>query len=225
MRRFDAIVRNRTDNDKRHKQRLYRIAQRRSIRPRIEFLWVLFHTDTEPTGLDNIGRRFRMKKSAIVLAACFLLGSAWAQKSDAPGNATPTTQTKAANPPAVATKTYKGTLVDASCAGTGNVTQTTSAAGNTADRADAGAPVVHKSGKTDENAAAQGCAVSANTKEFGLRTNDGHVLRFDSVGNQRAEDAIKNQKKWNADAAAGKAISAKVTGTVDGDNVTVVTIN
>jgi hypothetical protein len=164
-----------------------------------------------------------MQKSAIVLAACFLLGTAWAQKSDTPSSAAPTAQAKAATQPAVVTKSYKGTLMDASCAGTGNVTQTTPPAGNTADRADAGAPAANKSGKASESAGA--CAVSANTKEFALKTSDGHVLRFDAVGNQRAEDAIKNQKKWSADAAAGKAISAKVTGTVDGDNVTVVTIN
>jgi hypothetical protein len=161
-----------------------------------------------------------MLKTAIIAGSFLLLGVAWAQKPDEQGSQN---STKPASAPAVQTKTYKGTLVDASCGG--NVTQNGAAAKNessTADRTDAGAPVVGKSGATNGNKA---CAVSAATKEFALRMNDGHVLRFDSVGNERAQDAIKNNKKWNSASSSGKSISAKVTGTQDGDNLTVTTLD
>ena len=159
-----------------------------------------------------------MQKSVIALAVVFLLGSAWAQKSDTPGSQA---ATKAVNPPSVSapTQTYKGTLVDASCAG--NVTQQAPAAkadSTAADRDDAS-----KSGKSTGE---QSCAVSANTKEFAMRTKEGRVLRFDSVGNDRAADAIKNQKKWTAAMAAGKTITVKVGGiSLDGDNLTVITLD
>jgi len=161
-----------------------------------------------------------MQKAAMATATFLLLGAAWAQKPDEQGSQT---STKPASAPAVQTKTYKGTLVDASCGG--NVTQNGANAKNessAADRTDAGAPVVNKSGATDENKA---CAVSAATKEFALRTNDGQILRFDAVGNERAQDAIKNNKKWNSAASSGKTISAKVSGTKEGDNLTVTTLN
>ncbi|HEV3329409.1 MAG TPA: hypothetical protein VG096_00400 [Bryobacteraceae bacterium] len=156
-----------------------------------------------------------MQKSIIALAACFLMGAAWAQKPDEKGSQA---ATKSADPPNVQTQTYRGTLVDASCAG--NVTQKTPASteSNTADRTDG-----NKSGKAAADQS-QSCAVSANTKEFALRTKDGHVLRFDSVGNERAQEAIKDQKKWNEAASAGKAITVKVSGTLDGDNLTVLTL-
>ena len=157
-----------------------------------------------------------MQKSVIALAVVFLLGTAWAQKSDTPGSQA---ATKAINPPSAPTQSYKGTLVDASCAG--SVTQQAPAAkadSTAADRDDAS-----KSGKS---AGEQSCAVSANTKEFALRTKDGRVLRFDSVGNDRAADAIKNQKKWSAAVSAGKAITVKVGGaSLDGDNLTVITLD
>ena len=150
-----------------------------------------------------------MQKSVIAVAACFLLSTAaWAQKPDEQGSQN---KTKAAPSTAVETHTYKGTLVDASCAG--NTSQNTSA--NQSNE---------KSAKTSADRAAN-CTVSANTKEFALQTTDGKVLRFDSVGNERAEEALKNQKKWGAKASEGKAISAKVSGTLDGNNLTVVSLD
>ena len=148
-----------------------------------------------------------MEKSVIALAAFFLLGTAWAQKPDTPA---PPASTKAVNPPSAPTQTYKGILVDASCSG--------KADSSAADRDDAS-----KSGKT---AGEQGCAVSASTKEFALRTKEGRVLRFDSVGNERAADAVKNQKKWTAAMAAGKTVTVKVGGiSLDGDSLTVITLD
>ncbi|HUI82157.1 MAG TPA: hypothetical protein VLY24_29750 [Bryobacteraceae bacterium] len=148
-----------------------------------------------------------MRTFVMVVAAWFLVGAAWAQKSEQGSQPQKST-------PAVATQTYKGTLVDASCAG--NTTQKTTPANPSKDKS------TTTSGTADR---VQNCAVSANTKEFALQTNDGRVLRFDAVGNQRAEDNLKNEKKWISKAAGGKTISAKVAGTLDGDNLTVVTIN
>jgi hypothetical protein len=161
-----------------------------------------------------------MRISVIGLATCLLLSAAWAQQDK--GKATPesskTASSDKAAPAAVETKTYKGTLVDASCSG--NVTQTSATAKNTADRAVAGS-AASKSGATDDNKA---CGLSTGTKEFALRTTDGRVIRFDTVGNERAADAIKNRKKWSDAVSSGKAISAKVSGTMDGDTLTVVSI-
>jgi hypothetical protein len=154
-----------------------------------------------------------MKKSVIAVASFLLLGAAWAQKPDTPGGAE--ASAKAVKAPAVATQTYKGTLVDASCAG--NVTQKAPAAGaesNAADRTDA------------SKTASQGCALSATTKEFALKTKEGRVLRFDAVGNERAAEALKNKKNWSTAMSAGKPVMAKVGGaSLDGDNLTVTTID
>ena len=156
-----------------------------------------------------------MQKSVIAVAICFLLSSAaWAQKPDEQGSQTQN-KTKAAATTTVETHTYKGTLVDASC--TGNTSQNTTTGAN---------PAKDKPAKTSGTAdRAANCTVSANTKEFALQTTDGKVLRFDSVGNQRAEEAVKNQKKWGAKASEGKAISAKAAGTLDGNNLTVVALD
>lgn len=165
-----------------------------------------------------------MHKAAIAVATLFLVGAVWAQKPDTPGSSP--NSAKSANPPAMDTHTYKGTLVDASCGG--NVTQkapSAAAESNAADR-EAGAPLIHKSGGTDENGGQpKGCTATATTREFGLRTSDGKILRFDAVGNQRAADAITNQKKWSAAASAGKSISAKVVGSLNGDTLTVFSVD
>ena len=71
----------------------------------------------------------------------------------------------------------------------------------------------------------QGCKISAGNKEFALRTDSAETLRFDSVGNARTEESIKNKKKWSNDAAAGKPIRAKVTANANGDKLTVMSIN
>jgi hypothetical protein len=158
-----------------------------------------------------------MQKSAIAVATVFLLGAAWAQDSPKPSSPSTPDAPKVASAPAVPTRTYKGTLVDASCAG--NVTQTSPAASTESNAADR-----QEASKTAS--ASQGCAVSASSKEFALRTKEGRLLRFDAVGNERAADAIKNKKNWSTAMSAGKPITAKVEGTaLDGDNVTVLAID
>jgi hypothetical protein len=71
----------------------------------------------------------------------------------------------------------------------------------------------------------KGCKVSASTEEFALRTDSAETFHFDSVGNARAEEAIKNKKNWSADTAAGKPIRAKVSANATGDKLTVMSIN
>jgi hypothetical protein len=140
-----------------------------------------------------------------------LFGVAWAQKP--PDQGTPiqdqqkasAAASKPSNKPAeLKTQTYKGTLMDASCAGSGKESS---------------------GGKAAAAGQSQDCKVSASTKEFVLRTDSAETLRFDSVGNARAEEAIKNKKKWSTDAAAGKPIRAKVVANANGDKLTVMSIN
>jgi hypothetical protein len=153
-------------------------------------------------------------------ALLLLGGAAWAQNQAAPatGNATPAaTKPAAASTPAPAnaalselkTQIYKGTLLDAACAGGGAQSST---------------PAATNSSPAAANQS-QGCSVSANTKEFALKTNSGQTYRFDSVGNERTEQAIKNKKKWNDLASAGKPIHARVSANLSGDRLTVVSIN
>ena len=152
-----------------------------------------------------------MKMSKSLGAIVLLFGVAWAQKpadqgatsGDQQRSSAAASKSSNARLPELKTQTYKGTLMDASCAGT-----------------------VKESGGGKAAAAkgSQGCTVSANTKEFALRT-DSETLRFDSVGNARAEEAIKNKKKWGNDAAAGKPIRATVIANANGDKLTVMSIN
>jgi hypothetical protein len=94
-------------------------------------------------------------------------------------------------------RTYDGIILDAACD----------------TLTDAGAPdEPHKH-----------CAVSAATAMFAIRLENGQTLRFDSVGNLRAQNAkLKNQ--WVAKTFAGKKIHAKVTGAIAGDDLIVLSI-
>jgi hypothetical protein len=69
------------------------------------------------------------------------------------------------------------------------------------------------------------CPVSSSTSKFGLKLEDGTVVRFDSVGNERAAQELKTKTKWTKDLTDGKPIKAKVSGTMNGDTVTVVSIH
>ena len=95
--------------------------------------------------------------------------------------------------------TYKGTLVDAGCASSGNTATNNTAGGS--------------------------CAPSANTSQFAIRLADGRTLKFDSVGNMRAQDALKARKKWTDAAAAGKPVRVKVHGMMSEDTLTVTSID
>jgi hypothetical protein len=167
---------------------------------------------------------------------------------------TPSTTTKTATPsasdtlPEIKTQTFKGTLVDASCAmggssGAGMASRTETAQPGTDQNASArgtsgsqttGSEASTGTGSTgstkasgDSNRAASGdaCGVSASTTRFALKMKDGKTIPFDSVGNERAQLAIKNKKKWTEAAQAGKTVNAKVSGAMSGEKLTVVSIN
>ena len=67
------------------------------------------------------------------------------------------------------------------------------------------------------------CAISAATAMFAIRLGDGRTLRFDSVGNLRAQNA-KFKNRWVAKTVAGKKIRAKVTGALAGDGLIVASV-
>jgi hypothetical protein len=147
-----------------------------------------------------------MRMVKILCGVVVIFGMASAQKPANQGASQGQQKTAAAasKPAELKTQAYKGTLLDASCAGAGK-----ESSGRTAAAADQ----------------SQGCKVSANTKEFALRTDSAETLRFDTVGNARAEEAIRNKKKWSSDVAAGKPIRATVIANANGDKLTVMSIN
>ena len=112
--------------------------------------------------------------------------------------------------PEMKTTSFKGTLVDMSCAGSG-----AAAAPSTAGAAGAAATA----GGADRT-----CSVSGNSKQFGLKTLDGKVVPFDMVGNQRAQDQVTNNKKWNQAATSGKEIKVKISGVMSGEKLVVSSI-
>jgi len=93
------------------------------------------------------------------------------------------------------TQSYSGTLTDASCAASG--------------AASADKP----------------CPVSATTAQFALILKDGTKIKFDDVGNMRAQEAFKSHKKWTDAASASKPVRVKAGGIVNGDKMTVTSIN
>lgn len=58
-----------------------------------------------------------------------------------------------------------------------------------------------------------------------MKLDDGRVVRFDLVGNQRAQDALKNDKHWAKDLSDNKQIHAKVSGVLSGDKLIVSSIH
>jgi hypothetical protein len=70
---------------------------------------------------------------------------------------------------------------------------------------------------------AQACSVSNSTTAFALKTKEGQLLKFDGVGNTRAAEELK--VKWAQNLSAGKPIHAKVSGSVNGDTVTVTSVD
>ena len=136
-------------------------------------------------------------------------------------------ETKAGSTAEIKTQTFKGALVDASCAGGGtSTTSSTSGKQTTETSKSSSNSSVSKTGeasRTGENN--QSCVASANTSQFGLRMKDGRVMRFDAVGNERAKEAFSAKKKWSDASAAGKEIQATVSGAESGDQLTVITIH
>lgn len=172
-----------------------------------------------------------MKVRATLLAFPLIVGAALAQTPPATPPA-PAAQTPPATPPASAaqttpatpatpsapaemkTMTYRGTLVDLACG---------SATAAAAPAAPAAGTPAGTAGSADR--ASGDCAVTANSTKLGLKMDDGKVVKFDLVGNQRAQDGLKNNKGWVKDLAANKPLKVKVSGILQGDKLIASSIN
>jgi hypothetical protein len=127
---------------------------------------------------------------------------------------TKTTPPAAGAPAEMKTQTYKGILVDTSC----------NAPASTASSASSNAPA-NSSQSSADRSAGPGCTLSANSSQLGLKMKDGRTVPFDIVGIQRAQDALKNKKKWTEAAGAGKEIRVTVKGALNGDKLIVSSID
>ena len=130
-------------------------------------------------------------------------------------------------PPEVKTQTYSGILMDASCVGSGSAatTTSTSSTGSTASSADSTA-ATSSADRSAGSGSNPNCAVAASTTQFALKTKDGNTVRFDDVGNARVQEAMKTHKKWSDSAAtASKPIHVKANGVLNGDKLTVLSID
>ncbi len=147
-----------------------------------------------------------MKMTVSMLAVGLAIGMAMAQAAPAPPNqiaAPPAAKmpAPAGNAPTeMKTSTYKGTLVDQACVGNAWVA---TAEPNTANRT------------TGE------CKVSPESKQLGMRLEDGRTLRFDLVGTERARAELKTNKRWTKELSSGKSIHATVAGAIKGDKMIV----
>jgi hypothetical protein len=125
------------------------------------------------------------------------------------------------SPQEMKTQTYSGTLMDVSCAGSGSAPASTSSTSSTGSATAASSSADRSTG----SGANQSCGVSASTTQFALKTKDGNTVRFDDVGNARAQEAIKTHKKWSESATASKPIHVKASGVLNADVLTVVSVN
>jgi phosphotransferase system HPr-like phosphotransfer protein len=144
----------------------------------------------------------------------------------------PATNTRTA-PSEMNVQTYKGVLVDAACAlpHGGAVTKSaapgspattpSSAAGAVTPPSTSGAAA----STADRVATDQACSISSSTNLFALKLQDGNTIRFDTVGNDRAQEAVKTKKKWIEAATSGKPINAKIKGAMSGEKLIVSSIN
>jgi hypothetical protein len=69
------------------------------------------------------------------------------------------------------------------------------------------------------------CSLSANATQFAIQTKDGQTMRFDDIGNVRAQEALKAHKKWTESITANKPLRVKVGGVLNGDKLTVVSVD
>ena len=172
-----------------------------------------------------------MKVRVIVMAASVSLGLAMAQTNppDQQKQATPQTGAAAATtakPDVMETKTYKGVLVDMSCASHAAVgtAQTSTTSASTAPATTQPATDANSANRS-AGESGESCAVSANSTQIGMKMSDGRTVRFDLVGNQRAQDGLKNNKHWTKDLSDGKPVHATVQGALNGDKLIVSSIN
>ena len=183
-------------------------------------------------------------KALLFLAAMGLAMAVPQDVNQEKKTASTATTTGTSAPAEAKTQTFKGTLMDASCAMPGTVSSSStssststasaetqkSSTSTTAERKttteQSSTTQAQTAGDASRTAASgQACAVSTSTTEFAMKLDDGRMVRFDSVGNMRTQEAIKNKKKWNEAASAGKTIHAKASGMMSGDKLVVMSIN
>jgi hypothetical protein len=139
-------------------------------------------------------------------------------------------------PAEMKTMSYKGTLVDLSCSGgaQGSATAATTAstAGGTAGTAASSATTAGSTAASAANTANRStggdmssCPATANSSRLGLKMDDGKTVRFDLVGNQRAQDELKNNKGWSKTLSANKPLKVKISGVMQGDKLIVSSIH
>ena len=134
---------------------------------------------------------------------------------------TPDTQKDSGRPAEMKTQSFSGTLMDASCAGSGAATTASASKSDTAAAEKSKATGDANRAATDQG---QSCSVSSSTAQFALKLKDGRVVKLDDVGNQRAQEAFKNKKKWSQDATANKPIHASVSGVLSDDKLLAMSI-
>ena len=129
-------------------------------------------------------------------------------------------------------RSWRGTLMDANCAGGSGASSPAADSGNSeakenksadSDSTEAKPAKPHKNHRNRVDPQVQACAVSSSTTAFAIKTKDGQVLKFDGVGNNRAAEELKT--KWAQNLNAGKPIRAKVSGMINGDMVTVTSVD
>lgn len=175
-----------------------------------------------------------MKAQVFVVTMAVTAGMAMAQTTPAQTTpAQPPAQTTPAQPAAqttpaqpqytqpaeMKTSSFKGVLVDLSC----GASATTAA--STASAAAANAAPPESTANRSASDSGSSCPITANSSQIGMKLDDGRTVRFDLVGQQRAQDALKSDKHWSKDLAAGKPIHAKVSGAMSGDKLIVSSIH
>ena len=152
-----------------------------------------------------------MKHRLCMLTLSLALGIATAQTTTPPDAKTTSMAASGSTAPAeMKTSTFKGMLVDMECAS--NPSAASAAPATTA----AAKPTSDTTGN---------CAVSANSSRLGVKLNDGKTVPFDLVGNQRAQDAMKNDKRWNKELTANKPLHVTISGVMNGDKLIVSSIH
>lgn len=126
--------------------------------------------------------------------------------------------------PEMKTMTYKGVLVDLSC---GSHKSGETAAAATTQPSDASKTAAAEQTNTANRSMSDSgsCPASATSSELGMKMDDGKTVRFDLVGNQRAQEALKNDKRWAKDLSANKPIRATASGVLNGDKLIVTSIH
>jgi hypothetical protein len=188
-----------------------------------------------------------MEKFALWMIVFALACGLAVAQADSPQSTQPATQPAATTPSSGAStstapssgaitlanvRSWRGTLIDAGCAG-GTASSPAAESGNAeaketksadSDSPDAKAAKPHKNHRNRTGPSqAQACSVSNSTTAFALKTKDGQTLKFDAVGNNRAAEELK--AKWAQSLSAGKPIHAKVSGSINGDTVTVTSVD